>query len=293
MRVESQYQDYLNYVSNPPPVNPELNQGGSSGSIRYPDLHAFSMPVPSAPPLDEEVQVLDDCSICLEKCTDSPEGDSSLASTVAKTACKHFFHDICLQKWMATNKTTCPNCRGLLETHKITHLKLDADGHPVTAAQVAIPEDDSPLFAPQQGSLVVDLAEATVNASFQALSLLGKGLFGLAKLSGKAAVAVASGAVSAFQVSEEMLLQRAHERLIRTRIEGETSSQTIKNQLEAERNYISRYYRERTAQMSGMDSTGRNAVLAEMAQFNRVLAQQSAQIEATLSKLKDIAEHRS
>ncbi len=46
------------------------------------------------------------CPICLENFNDSP------AIGVSETACEHFFHEPCLDKWFQTNrKELCPMCK--------------------------------------------------------------------------------------------------------------------------------------------------------------------------------------
>lgn len=44
-----------------------------------------------------------ECSICL--CENTPK------HRFVKTECGHIFHKRCLEKWLYTNKNTCPLCR--------------------------------------------------------------------------------------------------------------------------------------------------------------------------------------
>ncbi|KAF3450070.1 hypothetical protein FNV43_RR06149 [Rhamnella rubrinervis] len=52
---------------------------------------------------DENVE----CAVCLSKIEEGQE--------IGELRCSHFFHKVCLHKWVAGfNRTTCPLCRGSL-----------------------------------------------------------------------------------------------------------------------------------------------------------------------------------
>ena len=44
---------------------------------------------------------LDNCSICLQK----------LDTKLSCTNCNHWFHEVCLKKWIDRKHKTCPICR--------------------------------------------------------------------------------------------------------------------------------------------------------------------------------------
>ncbi len=66
--------------------------------VLTPRTHSVEEPIVPQKDLQEK----DNCSICLLEMIDRTE-----------TACHHFFHEGCLNLWLAL-KNTCPLCRGVL-----------------------------------------------------------------------------------------------------------------------------------------------------------------------------------
>lgn len=179
-----------NYTVNYPDLYSDYAPKPSAPQSLYPDLDF----TPSAPPIEVEVTtatsappvekkvVYGDCSICLENCTDAPEGDSKLSETISKTACKHFFHDYCLQKWMANADNSCPNCRAPLAGKEITHIVWDEAMTPKTT--VAKPPENVSSFQETASNVLAEAGKATLKASLFAASVLGLVAWEGAKLTG-------------------------------------------------------------------------------------------------------------
>ena len=184
MAIEAKYQVnypdlYSDYYAPKPSASqalyPDLNMAPSA-----PPLEVETPAAPSAPPVEEK-PIYGDCSICLETCTDAPEGNSALSETISKTACKHFFHDYCLQKWMA-EKDSCPNCRSSLAGKEITHIVWDEAMTPRTT--VAKPPENVPSFKDTASNMLAGAGKATLKASLFAASVLGLVAWEGAKLTG-------------------------------------------------------------------------------------------------------------
>lgn len=68
----------------------------------------------------------DECSICLEPINAKADGDTRDYRELARTECKHFFHQFCLEKYLNHEKhlpdSCCPTCRGALAEYHIINL---------------------------------------------------------------------------------------------------------------------------------------------------------------------------
>lgn len=68
---------------------------------------------------------LENCAICQHSCNGYPEGDSRYPKVVLETGCHHFFHDLCVQKFLSLGvNDNCPSCGKLLDAKQFTIVKL-------------------------------------------------------------------------------------------------------------------------------------------------------------------------
>lgn len=120
---------------------------------RYPDLSTPShLPTPSAPPEEPETPAVNStgnsCRICFENREAAPKGDATLPKRIAKTACGHFFHDFCLQEYLAANQN-CPTCHAFIDSKSIVHLANGSD-----ALAYAANASFKGIIAPRKSCLV-------------------------------------------------------------------------------------------------------------------------------------------
>jgi hypothetical protein len=90
---------------------------GRNFSPNYSNTNNFK---PSAPPLEDGPNLHDDCVICYAPLGENEEDANSTRVTLAKgeNCQKHYFHDLCLAKWISKSKdpqdANCPLCRQLV-----------------------------------------------------------------------------------------------------------------------------------------------------------------------------------
>lgn len=177
------------YMPSAPPLYPEPSAPPLEPRDLYPYPSPFPKPLaPSAPPKkDVQPQLDEDCSICLEKLRNRPDGDSRQITVLSKTDCKHphFFHKFCLDEFLekGTN-SNCPLCRHTILRSKVTAINVN----PTPAPSAPIPP--STTEPKEETSLMMLAAQKIGEAGIVVLSGVAALTFASLKLGGTAALSL-------------------------------------------------------------------------------------------------------
>ncbi len=179
---------------------------------------------PSAPPINagdnplagKNINLDDECSICLEGFRTKVPNDGRSYRLLSETQCHHFFHAMCLEQYLqhGSNKN-CPLCRSAI--NKITPLNLDApkprtnmhDLPPYTHVSVNDRKDEEVI------DIVSDTAKLATNLGVGVLSGLGSLTWSTMKFGGSALLgALNYGADALSAASEQARLQAFSNKIV-------------------------------------------------------------------------------
>ncbi len=168
----------------------------SLGNAPAPVKPAPAQKPPAQPTFGRDINLKDDCVICLNQLSARAEADPSTKLEVAQLKCKHVFHNFCIQNNMKNgqpgSKDNCPLCRAKIDKVALAVISLGNAPAPVKPVQpVPVkPIQAQPKPAADEG---VNLAEIAGNALWG----IGKGLWWGLKAGGKAVAFVGSTAIDA------------------------------------------------------------------------------------------------
>lgn len=190
------------YQPSAPPYNPNSNRPAAPIAARTePKPPSYDSLYPAKKP-DLVVRTIDltsNCTVChypLKNIPDSWDGRKVTAANPCNIGCGHALHKTCLEYFLsqpATNKAghQCPECRTLIEKHKVTAISMNTN--------TSVPQAPRAAEQPQadEGSDLADLGNLALKGArgvLGGLAWIGRG--------------VAAGIKSAFTDSPEDIKDR-------------------------------------------------------------------------------------